>query len=49
MTGLELQEELRANSPDACAIVMAGRLDSDVRNKDLNGAVVTIFVKPRNN
>ena len=45
MTGLELQEELRAPSAQTSAIIMTGRVAADATNKALNAGTVAFFVK----
>jgi FixJ family two-component response regulator len=49
MTGLELQEKLRANSPHTRPIVMTRRVLRTITNRGLKGGAVTIFVKPCDN
>jgi two-component system response regulator FixJ len=49
MTGLELQEQLRVDSPHTRVIVMTGRVDPGATNTALNAGAVGFFAKPFDN
>ena len=46
MTGLELQEQLRVDSPHTRGVIMTGQVDLDATNRALRAGVVAFFAKP---